>query len=128
VLARAEKLGFDPLVYVLDVAADENAERSERMEAAKIALPYCHARLSSSHNTSESGKSHAEWLEDIARDLEGHDDDTPGGGQTAEQDGDSNGAERSKGKDQGNGDVGRGEPDETGGATVLSLVPGRRTS
>jgi hypothetical protein len=115
VLARAKKLGFDPLLYVLDVAADKKAPRSERMEAAKIALPYCHARLSSSHNTNDkSGKSHAEWIEEIARDIQQHDSEQG-------QDG--------KGSEKGVGVAGRGAPDETGAAPPqFGLVVGGRAS
>ena len=51
-LAKARKQGLDPLDYALDIMRDTDLDRAERMEAAKIALPYCHARLSSSHNTS----------------------------------------------------------------------------
>jgi hypothetical protein len=37
--------GLSPLDYLLSVVRDENAPRDERIEAAKAAAPYCHAKL-----------------------------------------------------------------------------------
>ena len=37
--------GLSPLDYMLDVLRDEGADRQMRMEAAKAAAPYVHARL-----------------------------------------------------------------------------------
>ena len=37
--------GLTPLEYLLKVMRDGSLETSQRLEAAKIALPYCHSRL-----------------------------------------------------------------------------------
>ena len=41
-----EKSGLTPLEYLLSVLRDDARETVERMDAAKAAAPYCHARLS----------------------------------------------------------------------------------
>jgi hypothetical protein len=35
-----------PLDYLLSVVRDESEDKRERLDAAKAAAPYCHARLS----------------------------------------------------------------------------------
>jgi hypothetical protein len=37
--------GLSPVDYLLSMMRDESAPRPERVEAAKAAAPYCHARL-----------------------------------------------------------------------------------
>ena len=39
--------GVSPLDYMLGVMRDEAADEAKRLDAAKAAAPYCHARLSS---------------------------------------------------------------------------------
>jgi hypothetical protein len=39
--------GIMPLDYLLSIMRDENEDKRERLDAAKAAAPYCHARLSS---------------------------------------------------------------------------------
>lgn len=39
--------GVTPLEFMLTVMRDENAKREERLDMAKAAAPYVHARLSS---------------------------------------------------------------------------------
>ena len=111
-LAKARKQGLDPLDYALDIMRNEELDRAERLEAAKIALPYCHARLNSSHNTSsKSDKSQAEWAMEMAADIEQHD--------SMEE------ASRAKGVGEGNGEAGRGDDDETGSPNLVTrLLPG----
>jgi hypothetical protein len=43
----AEAGGIMPLEFMLSVMRDETAERSERLDMAKAAAPYVHAKLSS---------------------------------------------------------------------------------
>ena len=43
----AEATGVTPLEFMLQVMRDDGAERSERLDMAKAAAPYVHARLSS---------------------------------------------------------------------------------
>ena len=115
-LAKAAKAGIDPLEYALSIMRDTGLERPERLEAAKIALPYCHARLSSSHNTSDkSDKTQAEWVEDMKLDLEQHDAE-----ELRRQ------AEREQGVEEGNGEGGRGDDDESSGTLVN--FPGGKAS
>lgn len=44
---RAEATGILPLDFMLQVMRDEKAERAERLDMAKAAAPYVHAKLSS---------------------------------------------------------------------------------
>jgi hypothetical protein len=39
--------GLTPLEYMLQVMRDAGADEAKRLDAAKAAAPYCHARLSS---------------------------------------------------------------------------------
>jgi hypothetical protein len=39
--------GLTPLDYLLSIMRDENEDKRQRIDAAKAAAPYCHARLSS---------------------------------------------------------------------------------
>lgn len=43
---KAEATGITPLEFMLEVMRDDTAERSERLDMAKAAAPYIHARLS----------------------------------------------------------------------------------
>jgi hypothetical protein len=44
---KAEAEGILPLDYMLSIMRDEDATKAERMDMAKSAAPYIHARLSS---------------------------------------------------------------------------------
>lgn len=44
---KAEAEGIMPLDFMLKIMRDEDATRAERMDMAKAAAPYVHARLSS---------------------------------------------------------------------------------
>ena len=48
---RAAAGGIMPLDYLLLVMRDETEDKRERLDAAKAAAPYCHARLSSTELT-----------------------------------------------------------------------------
>jgi hypothetical protein len=45
-IAKVEAAGITPLEYMLGVLRDKSAETALRMDAAKAAAPYVHARLS----------------------------------------------------------------------------------
>ena len=112
-LAKARKLGLDPLDYALDIMRNTSLERQERMEAAKIALPYCHARLSSSHSTSsKTDKTQAEWAMEMADDIARHDSEQA--------------EDAAQGVGEGNGDRGRGDDAENSGTLVT--FPGGKAS
>ena len=44
---QAHAGGVAPLDYLLSIVRDETRDARERLDAAKAAAPYCHARLSS---------------------------------------------------------------------------------
>ncbi len=44
-IAEVEASGLTPLDYMLTRLRDENLDHEIRMDAAKAAAPYCHARL-----------------------------------------------------------------------------------
>lgn len=56
--ARKEALdaGISPLDYLLSVMRDEDQKPYTRMDAAKAAAPYVHAKLASTELTGKDGK------------------------------------------------------------------------
>jgi hypothetical protein len=55
--------GLTPLEYMLQVMRDEAADETRRLEAAKSAAPFCHARLSAVElSGSVATVTHEEWL------------------------------------------------------------------
>ena len=52
---RAMEGGMMPLDTLLEIMRDENQEARSRLDAAKAAAPYCHARLSSTEVSGPSG-------------------------------------------------------------------------
>ncbi len=52
---RAVAGGMMPLDYLLSIMRDENEGKRERIDAAKAAAPYCHARLASTEISGPSG-------------------------------------------------------------------------
>lgn len=53
--AKAAEGGITPLDYMLEVLRDETAEASARMDAAKAAAPYVHAKLASVEHSGKDG-------------------------------------------------------------------------
>ena len=41
-----EESGLTPLQYLMDIVRDEEAPRKDRIECARAAIPFVHARLS----------------------------------------------------------------------------------
>jgi len=55
--------GLTPLDYMLKVMRDAGADEAKRLDAAKAAAPYCHARLSAVElSGAVAGMTHEEWL------------------------------------------------------------------
>ena len=52
---RAAEGGLMPLDYMLSILRDENVAREERMDAAKAAAPYVHAKLASVEHKGDGG-------------------------------------------------------------------------
>ena len=59
---QAHATGLTPLDYLLAIMRDEGEDKRERLDAAKAAAPYCHARLSSTE-FSGPGKGPIETME-----------------------------------------------------------------
>lgn len=47
--------GIMPLEFMLNILRDETVPRDERMDAAKAAAPYVHAKLASVEHTGKDG-------------------------------------------------------------------------
>lgn len=55
--------GLTPLDFMLSVMRDVKEDKGRRIEAAKSAAPYCHARLNAiEHSGAIAGLTHEEWL------------------------------------------------------------------
>jgi hypothetical protein len=52
---KAHACGLTPLDYLLSVMRDESEDKRERLDAAKAAAPYCHARLTSTELSGPDG-------------------------------------------------------------------------
>jgi hypothetical protein len=61
--AMAEATGITPLEFMLNVMRDEDAERSERLDMAKAAAPYIHAKLASVEHSGNMTLSHEAMLD-----------------------------------------------------------------
>ena len=57
--------GLTPLEYMLSVMRDAGADESKRLDAAKAAAPYVHARLTSVEHSGEMTLTHEQWLASI---------------------------------------------------------------
>lgn len=52
---KAVESGLTPLEYMLSILRDETVERQDRMDAAKAAAPYVHAKLASVEHKGDGG-------------------------------------------------------------------------
>ena len=52
---RAQEGGMMPLDFLLGIMRDEDQDARSRLDAAKTAAPYCHARLSATELSGPSG-------------------------------------------------------------------------
>lgn len=62
---KAAEGGILPLDYLLQVMRDEDADKAQRMDAAKAAAPYVHARLASVEHSGEMTFRHEDALEHL---------------------------------------------------------------
>ena len=44
---QIQESGLTPLQFLMDIVRDDDAPRKERIECARAAAPFCHAKLSS---------------------------------------------------------------------------------
>lgn len=51
--------GLSPLDYLLSILRDDTAEKAHRMDAAKAAAPYCHAKLQPVDGQGDTTQKHA---------------------------------------------------------------------
>lgn len=66
-----EQTGKTPLEYLLSVMRDDEQDQHARIDAAKAAAPYVHAKLNAVHSTEGEKTSFEDWLEAIeAEDTE----------------------------------------------------------
>lgn len=61
--------GITPLEYLISVMRDVSCDQAKRIEAAKSAAPYVHARLSAVDFTGTLSTTHEQFLEQIDRDA-----------------------------------------------------------
>ena len=56
--------GITPLEFLLAIMRDDTENRGARLDAAKAAAPYCHAKVSAASNVNISGTQRLEvsWL------------------------------------------------------------------
>lgn len=76
---RAAEEGITPLDYLLSVMRDEELERAERVDAAKAAAPYVHAKLAAVEHSGGISFSHEDALAEL--------DEPEGAGDQAEAEG-----------------------------------------
>jgi len=65
VIDAVEKEGLTPLQFLLKVMRDTGDEMPVRIDAAKAAAPYIHAKLSAVHNTNGNEQTLEEWLDEL---------------------------------------------------------------
>jgi len=63
--AEVAASGQTPLDYLLSVMRDAKQEVAKRVDAAKAAAPYVHARLNAVELSGSVGVSHEDWLEQV---------------------------------------------------------------
>lgn len=61
-IKAAKATGVTPLEYLLSIMRDTDAERSERIDCAKAAAPYIHAKLSNIEATISGHMSYEDRL------------------------------------------------------------------
>jgi hypothetical protein len=81
--ARKEALaeGISPLAYMLRILRDEEQDQATRMDAAKAAAPYVHARLATIEHSGETKVQYVvssepmtaeEWKREVEREAPVH--------------------------------------------------------
>lgn len=69
--AEIEASGLTPLDYLLSVMRDDALERDARVDAAKAAAPYVHARLAAVEHSGGIAFSHEDALAELDDEPEG---------------------------------------------------------
>lgn len=65
-IEEIRRTGQTPLEYLVSIYQDESEEKNIRIDAAKAAAPYCHAKLASIDLKAGIVEiSHEEWLETL---------------------------------------------------------------
>jgi hypothetical protein len=62
---RAAACDLSPVDYMLSILRDETQSQGDRMDAAKAAAPYLHARLSGVKHSGEMAMRHEDALNDL---------------------------------------------------------------
>ena len=62
---KAHASGQTPLDFLLEVMRDGTSEKHQRIDAAKAAAPYMHARLNAVELSGSVGVTHEQWLEQL---------------------------------------------------------------
>ena len=57
--------GVMPLEFLITIMRDVSAEQSTRIDAAKAAAPYVHARLAAVEHSGQMTLTHEAWLESL---------------------------------------------------------------
>ena len=57
--------GVMPLEFLIGIMRDVSAEQGTRIDAAKAAAPYVHARLAAVEHSGEMTLNHETWLESL---------------------------------------------------------------
>lgn len=69
--AAVEASGLTPLDYLLSVMRDDDLDREARVDAAKAAAPYVHARLAAVEHSGGIAFSHEDALAELDDEPEG---------------------------------------------------------
>lgn len=77
--AEIEASGLTPLDYLLSIMRDDNLDRDARVDAAKAAAPYVHAKLAAVEHSGAIAFSHEDALAEL--------DEPQGAGDTTEAEG-----------------------------------------
>lgn len=65
--AKAAEEGITPLAYMLAILRDDTKDSETRMDAAKSAAPYLHARLAAVELSGNLSVNHEEALDELDR-------------------------------------------------------------
>ncbi len=63
--AELAATGLMPLDFLISIMRDAGADESKRIDAAKAAAPYVHARLAAVEHSGEMTLNHEAWLESL---------------------------------------------------------------
>lgn len=64
-IANAVAEGLTPLEYLASIYRDPNVDEARRIDAAKAAAPYVHAKLSAIEHSGSIGSGHEDALDEL---------------------------------------------------------------